>query len=113
MNSAPVYSIERLFFRIRVFIEHWYVGSFKKYSDFVLNFLSRVDYYLAWKITFRHIFQPLYRDYTFLGYVLGFIFRSIRLFIASVIYLILFAVIIGLYIFWLLIPPIVIYFIFN
>jgi hypothetical protein len=78
-----------------------------------LNFLSRVDYYLAWKITFKHIFQPLYRDYTFLGYVLGFIFRSIRLFIASVIYLILFAVIIGLYIFWLLIPPIIIYFIFN
>jgi hypothetical protein len=112
MDNALVYVIERFFYRIRTFIEHWYVTSFRKYSDFVLNFLSRVDYYLAWKITLRHLFQPLYRDYTFLGYVLGFIFRSVRLLTAGIIYVFLFAVIAGLYIFWLSVPPIIIYLIF-
>ncbi len=112
INSAPVYLIERFFYRIRVFIEHWYVVSFRKYFDFILNFLSRVDYYLAWKITLKHLLKPLYKDYTFLGYILGFIFRSVRLLVASAIYLILFFVIIGVYLFWILVLPIVIYLIF-
>ncbi len=112
MNTAPVYLIERFFYRIRTFVEHWYVVSFRKYSDFVLNFLSRVDYYLAWEITLKHLFRPLYKDYTVLGYVLGFIFRISRLAVASVIYLVLFLVIVGLYIAWLLVPPVIIYLIF-
>ncbi|MFH0712418.1 MAG: hypothetical protein V2A55_00955 [Candidatus Jorgensenbacteria bacterium] len=113
MDSAPVYLIERFFYRIRTFIEHWYVVSFKKYSDFVLNLLSKVDYYLAWEITLKHLFHPLYKDYTFIGYVLGFIFRSVRLLVAGVIYLVLFAIIIGLYLLWLLIPPAIVYTIFT
>lgn len=112
MNSAPVYLAERFFYRIRTFLEHWYVQSFKKYSDFVLNFLSQVDYYLAWKITLKYLFQPLYKDYTLLGYILGFTFRSVRLVGASVVYVVLFFVTAGLYLLWLLIPPIIIYSIF-
>ncbi|OGG37987.1 hypothetical protein A2116_00460 [Candidatus Jorgensenbacteria bacterium GWA1_49_17] len=113
MNSAPVYLIEKFFYRIRTFVEHWYVVSFRKYSDFVLNLLSKIDYYLAWEITLKYLFHPLYKDYTLLGYVLGFIFRSVRLLVASAVYLILFLIIIGLYIFWLLIPPVIIYLIFT
>jgi hypothetical protein len=113
MNSAPVYLVERFFYRIRTFLEHWYVVSFRKYSDFVLNLLSQVDYYLAWKITLRYLFQPLYKDYSVLGYILGFIFRSVRLVAAAVVYLILFLIIVGIYLFWLLVPPLIIYLIFT
>ncbi|MDI6733993.1 MAG: hypothetical protein QMD50_00665 [Patescibacteria group bacterium] len=66
--------------------------------------LGELDYFLAWRITFKHIFQPLYKDYTVLGYVLGFGFRLGRLFIGSIIYLIIFAVAIGVYLFWLAVP---------
>ncbi|MBI4033968.1 MAG: hypothetical protein HY378_00255 [Candidatus Brennerbacteria bacterium] len=113
MNSAPVYLIERFFYRIRTFLEHWYIVSFKKYSNFVLNLLARVDYYLAWKITLRHLLQPLYGDYTPLGYILGFIFRSGRLIAGSVVYLFLFALTAGLYLLWLLVPPFLVYLIFS
>jgi hypothetical protein len=113
MNSAPIYLAERFLYRIKTFLEHWYIVSFKKYSDFVLNFLSRIDYYLAWKITLKYLFQPLYKDYSVLGYILGFTFRSLRLVGASVIYVILFFLIAGLYFFWLLVPPLLIYLMFS
>lgn len=113
MNSAPVYLALRFLYRILTFLEHWYLHSPKKYSNFVLNLLSRVDYYLAWKITLKYLFQPLYKDYTTLGYILGFIFRSARFLMASVIYVILFFITAGLYLVWLLIPPLIVYFIFT
>lgn len=113
MNSALVYLVGRFFWRIWDFLDHWYYQSFRIYSNAVLNFLNRVDYLLAWKITLRYLFQPLYKDYTFLGYILGFVFRSGRLIFASIIYLILFFIAAALFVFWLIIPPLILYLIFK
>ena len=108
-HFALSYLAHRFFYRIVEFLRHWYVRSGKIYSNFVLDVLGRIDYYLAFKITLRNLFQPLYKDYTLIGYVLGFIFRVGRLAVAGVIYGIAFLIAVGLYLFWFFIPVVLIY----
>ncbi len=104
-----LYLGERFVYRIIEFVRHWYVKSGKLYSNFVLDKLSKIDEALAWKITLRHLFEPLYKDYSLIGYFFGFLFRSIRLLVASAIYLVIFAIAITAYVVWLLIPPFVLW----
>lgn len=75
------------------------------YFNFFLNKLSELDYFFAWKITIRNLFEPLYHDYSFIGRVLGFVFRSVRLAAASVVYAAVFAFALGIYLLWLLVIP--------
>lgn len=75
------------------------------YTGWVLDRLEEIDYYLAWRETARHFFEPLYKDYSILGRLLGIIFRTMRLFVGSVVYSVLFVIIICVYFTWILIPP--------
>ncbi|MDI6820863.1 MAG: hypothetical protein QMD65_01655 [Patescibacteria group bacterium] len=103
-NNALVYLVEKLFYRIIQFFRHWYVKSMRIYFNFVMDQLKELDYFLAWRITLKHLLEPLYKDYTILGYILGFGFRLGRLLVSSFIYLIVFTIAIGFYIIWLVAP---------
>ncbi|MFH1161667.1 MAG: hypothetical protein V1696_00075 [Candidatus Jorgensenbacteria bacterium] len=103
-DTALVYVAERFFYRLIEFFRHWYVKSGRLYSNFVLNQLEKLDYYLAWKITARHLFQPLYKDYSVIGYAMGFSLRLIRLTVASAVYMVVICFAIAVYILWLLLP---------
>lgn len=105
MHRAFVYLLRRFVFRIKVFLEHWYVKSARLYFNFIVNQLERIDRFFAWRITLRNLFQPLYGDYSVIGYVLGFVIRVIRLGFGGVAYLVIFVFVIGAYLVWLLIPP--------
>lgn len=105
MGAALTYVARRAVYRIAEFFRHWYVKSAKIYFNFVLERLERLDYFFAWRITARHLFQPLYRDYSVVGYILGFLFRSARLLAASAVYAALFALALGGYVAWLMFPP--------
>ncbi len=105
MNIALVYVLERLFYRIVEFLRHWYVKSGRLYSNFVLNQLEKLDRSLAWKITAQHLFEPLYRDYSVIGYLMGFVLRLFRLAVAGVVYAAVFVVAVGIYLLWLAVPP--------
>ncbi|RJQ27779.1 hypothetical protein C4565_04815 [Candidatus Parcubacteria bacterium] len=106
MNLSVVFLGKRLVFRIFEFLRHWYVRSARIYSDFVITKFERLDRRFAWMVTLKNIFQPLYKDYTIIGYVIGFVFRSIRLLVASIIYVIFFFIAAMVYVVWLAIPPI-------
>ena len=106
---ALTYLVQRFFYRLIEFLRHWYVKSIRIYSNFVLDKLERLDYYLAWKITLKNLFKPLYKDYTFLGFILGFIFRLIRLFIGGFIYGAVFLMAVAFYLVWLLLPVVLIF----
>ena len=103
------YLLNRLIFRIVEFFKHWYIHSFRIYTHFVISILERFDRQLAWKITLKYIFEPLYQDRSVIGYTLGFIFRSIRLIIGSVIYALIIAAAVFFYLIWLAIPIYIIY----
>ncbi|MEK7630004.1 MAG: hypothetical protein AAB432_01295 [Patescibacteria group bacterium] len=104
MNFALVYLVQQFFYRIFDFFYHWYIKSGRFYSNIVLNRLEKLDYYFAWRITLKNLFQPLYKDYSIIGYVLGFFFRLLRLLITSVIYAFIFIFAAGLYLLWLAAP---------
>ncbi len=108
MNFALGYLGYRFLYRIADFLRHWYVKSIKIYSNFVLDQLSTLDYTIAWKITLKHLFEPLYGDYSFVGRILGFIFRFIRIVGGGALYLAIFAVAIILYLIWMLVPAYII-----
>jgi len=108
MTLIP-YLFTRFIYRILEFFKHWYFNSFKIYSHFFISFLERLDRTFAFKITLRNIFQPLYSDRSFIGYVLGFIFRALRIIIGGIIYLIIILLALLIYISWLLVPPYIIY----
>ncbi|WP_297988485.1 hypothetical protein [uncultured Anoxybacillus sp.] len=61
----------------------------------------------------RHWLQPLYQDRTIVGYVLGLFFRSGRILIGGVFYLLVFLIGIAFYLVWALVPPFLLFKIFS
>lgn len=112
MNFFAIYLGNRFVFRIGDFLRHWYVASSKKYANGCLDAFERLDRIFAWKINVLNIFTPLYKDYSFIGYVLGFVIRSLRFLITSFIYACIFLCALALYALWLLFPLFVVYSIF-
>lgn len=110
---ALVYLVKRFFYRIFDFLRHWYVKSAKVYSNFVLDQLQKIDRVLAWRVNARYIFQPLYKDYSITGRVLGFILRIARLIVTGVVYIFIFAFAIFVYLVWLAIPILIIWKVFS
>ncbi|MEK7593393.1 MAG: hypothetical protein AAB464_01620 [Patescibacteria group bacterium] len=104
-----VYLFNRFFYRLKEFFRHWYVKSFFIYTDFVVSFLERLDRVFAFKITLRFLFQPLYGDYSVLGYILGFIFRISRLAVGGLVHLAVIAIAVVLYLIWLATPIYIVY----
>lgn len=109
MNFALGYLVARFFYRIFEFLRHWYVRSVRWYSNIVINKLEDLDYYLAWRITLKNLFQPLYKDFSVIGYTLGFIFRFFRLLMGGIIYAAIFLVALLFYMAWLALPPYLLY----
>jgi len=104
MNFSLVYLVNRFFYRIFDFVRDWYWGSFSFIGRQLINFLESLDQIFAWRITVRNLFQPLYQDHSIIGHTLGFIFRSARIFMGSVIYLVIFVFTAVLYLIWAAIP---------
>jgi hypothetical protein len=110
VNFALVYLVNRVFYRIADFFHHWYIdGSRRLLHDFV-SFLEKLDKTFAIKVTFKYFFQPLYKDYTVIGRILGLIFRSSRILIALFVYTFFSLIFLVVYACWLLIPPALIFY---
>ncbi len=104
-----VYIFERALYRFAEFWRHWYVESFYVVSKIVVDILERFDRFFAVRINFRYLFQPLYQDYTVIGRILGFIFRSLRIATGSFLYALIVIVAAVFYFVWILLPPFIIY----
>ncbi|MBU6141825.1 hypothetical protein KGO95_01735 [Patescibacteria group bacterium] len=108
-----VYLLNRLLQRLVDFVRHWYVDGFFQAVDWMLDILEKLDRSFALRITVKYWLQPLYQDYTMIGYVWGFIFRTVRILIALVVYLLLIACALALFLAWAAIPLWVLYNIFT
>lgn len=104
MSFAPVYLIQQGFFRIYEFFRHWYADGSRFLGHAFISSLERLDRFFAVRITLRYFFEPLYKDYTFVGRILGVIFRSIRVLLGALVYLAVTAFFITIYAFWLALP---------
>lgn len=102
--SLPLYLLWRLYFSLAAFLRDWYLDSFKWTAHRALSILEELDKTLALKISLRHLFQPLYGDRTIIGYVMGFFWRLWRIVVASLIYLVIIALVSVIYFLWLSLP---------
>ena len=109
MNFALFYLIRRAIYRILDFFHHWYVDGSRVLVHKFVSVLEGADKSIAIRLTVRYFFQPLYKDYTVVGRILGVIFRSGRILIGGVFYLFLGLVFAAVYLVWVLIPPAVIF----
>jgi hypothetical protein len=110
MDFAPVYLIQRFFYRLVDFFHHWYVDGSRAIGHRFVTALEEADRSLAIKITIRYFFQPLYRDYSAIGRVLGVIFRTGRILVGLVVYSVIMALFLVLYLAWLLVLPLIVYY---
>lgn len=109
MSFSVVYLVQRFFYRIYEFIRHWYGDGFLWFVRHTINFLESLDRFFALRVTLRYWFKPLYQDYTAIGYILGFFFRSGRLIFGGLIYLAVAIAALALYLIWALVPAYILY----
>ena len=75
MDFSIVYLARRFIYRFLDFFHHWYVdGSYVIGRHFMAT-LTAADQSFAVAITMRHFFEPLYKDYSIIGRILGIVFR--------------------------------------
>ncbi len=110
MNFALIYIVNRFFYRIGDFFYHWYFHASRTLGHAFISFLERLDRTFAIRITLQHFFEPLYKDYSILGRILGVIFRSGRVLIGGIVYLFFGIIFLTIYLIWLLIPPVIIFY---
>lgn len=103
------YLLKQAGLRLIQFLKHWYVDGFLYFWRKIFGILEGLDRSLAIKITARHWLKPLYQDRTIVGYILGFIFRTGRIVLGSIIYSIIFVIGIGIYLAWALVPAVLIF----
>jgi len=110
MVSPFIYLINRFFYRIISFFRHWYIGGFSVIAHQTIGLMERLDRFFAFRVTARYFLKPLYQDYSFIGYVLGFIFRSGRLLIGGLLYIVISLLGLVIYIGWAAIPIYIVYY---
>ena len=100
-----VYVIHRAVYRILDFFHHWYVDGSRVLAHKFMSVLEEMDKSFAIKLTIKYFFQPLYKDYTVVGRILGVIFRSGRILIGGIFYLVMVLIFLVVYLVWIFIPP--------
>jgi len=104
-----VYILKTIGLKIVLFLKHWYIDGFwfayKNYM-FVMRMLDRE---WALFVTVKHLFKPLYQDYSFAGYFIGIGFRIVRSIMAFFIYLVITVIFIFLYLVWCGILPVLVF----
>ncbi len=110
MSFSVVYLLQRFFYRIFDFFHHWYIDGSRMIGRSFMSTIAAADRSLALRVTIRHFFEPLYKDYTFVGRILGVVFRMVRIAIGLIVYLFLAAFFAFIYIIWLAIPGLILYY---
>lgn len=105
MDFAVSYLGVRFLFFIRQFFKHWYVDGTRAFWRLVRRGFYLIDRTLALRITLRNFFRPLYGDYTFVGHILGPLFRLGRTLVALLVYLVLGVCVLAVYLAWAAVIP--------
>ena len=110
MDFSVAYLARRLVYRFTDFFHHWYVDGSRVIARRFMATLTAADQSLAVAITLRHFFEPLYKDYSIIGRILGIVFRSARVAIGGVLYIILALGFAVAYLVWLAIPAVILFY---
>ena len=104
MDFALVYIAHRFIYRVFDFFHHWYVDGSRSFLTRFLNVFAGLEQSFAVRATIAHFFEPLYKDYSAVGRILGIPFRAGRIFLAGAFYILFTAAFAVLYVLWLTVP---------
>ncbi len=110
MDFSVIYLTQRFFHHLLGFFHHWYVDGSRTIGRRFMAALTAADRSFAVAITLKHFFEPLYKDYSIIGRILGIVFRSVRVMIGGLFYLILAFAFAFVYLVWLAIPAVIIFY---
>lgn len=83
----------------------WYVQGSKDFWNKEISFLGGVERDVGVIVHIKHIFDPLFGDYTYIGRAIGFFFRIGFISFGLLITSISIAAVVLLYFIWIIIPP--------
>ena len=104
MDFSVIYLASWFFYRVFDFFHHWYADGSRFFGRKFMGVLRELDKTFAVRVTFAHFFEPLYKDYTIIGRILGAIFRTLRVLIGLIVYLLVVLIALTLYFIWLIVP---------
>jgi hypothetical protein len=110
MDFSIVYLARRFLYRLLDFFHHWYVDGSHVIGRHFMATLTAADRSFAVAITLRHFFEPLYKDYSIVGRIMGIIFRSVRVVIGGALYCLLALIFAIVYLVWIAIPAVIIFY---
>lgn len=111
MDFAPTYLLGRLRYAIAGFFHHWYVDGSRAFGRKFMLTLTAADQAFAIKITLRYFFQPLYKDYSIVGRVVGVVFRTGRIIAGGIVYALIVVAFAIVYLAWLAIPVAILWYV--
>lgn len=106
------YFVRNLAFLVIFFFKHWYLDGFFAVTRFVAGTLSALEKNMALKVNLYFFFEPLYQERNIYGYVIGFLYRSLKLLFGGVLYAVIVLGGVVAYLLWAAIPAYIIYRIF-
>jgi hypothetical protein len=89
------------------FFYFWYVQSSRDFWNREIAFVKQIERDLGIMINLRLITQPIFGDYSYMGRIIGPIFRLGRILIGLLIIAVSFVVIIFVYLIWIILPLLV------
>jgi len=90
----------------------WYVQGTIDFWNKEMAFLRGVEHDVGFIVHIKHIADPLFGDYDFTGRAIGVFFRIIFIFVGFVITSASIIFVVGLYIVWIILPPVTFFMIF-
>lgn len=108
-----IYLLKNLFLSVFLFFRHWYWDGFQFIYGKALGIIRALEKRLAIRINFRFLFKPLYQEYNIYGYVLGFLFRALRIITGGIGYLLIMAAAAAIYALWAALPAFALYMVIN
>lgn len=109
-DFALGYLAHRFFYRIFDFFYHWYYSGSRAIAHKFMTTIADIDKSIAIKVTLQHFFEPLYKDYSIIGRILGVVFRTGRILIGLLIYIVMTIIFLALFLVWIVIPPAIIFY---
>ncbi len=97
----------RLIKGIEQFFYIWYIQSSRDFWEREISFIKQIERDIGIMINLRLITQPIFGDYSYMGRVIGPIFRLGRVLIGVAIITASAAVVVSLYLLWIILPPLV------
>lgn len=94
------------------FFYGWYIDDTKNFWQWFVNYLKFLDREIGLVGNLRNWTSPLFGDYSYIGRVIGPIFRTIRIFFGMAIFAAVTIFSAAIYLFWIILPIAVIVMIF-